>query len=423
MLELPRGKIDGDRCALPTLIQPRAGLRARGLNHLLSHPDDQPRLLGHFEKGHRKELAASGMLPSHQRFHGRDLLLCHAEDRLIAHEKLGALDRSMQLHLHRKTLHRPLIDAAVVQVPAVSAEAFAGARGCVGGSEKASHLATILRENGDADARSDEQLLFRGRQRLIDFVLQELGDSHSVLDVPQVRSDENELIAAEPRESVRRADARGKPAADRPQHFIARVVTERVVDSAETVHINVEQRQLRPQPPRLRQRDRQAIFEQPPVGKRCQAVVIRLMLESDLNAPSLGDVVPRPHKSGQRSLGRMHSVHGRFDPYGFAHCSLQPVRDCACGPALHDRPLQRCGLVKVFFAHQRLQRRADQLIRLPASEDDDLRRNVRQDPAIVCRPIDIRCPFSKEAKKIVRRSMHHEWPYLLIRISAFVGRL
>ena len=33
-----------------------------------------------------------------------------------------------------------------------------------------------------------------------------------------------------------------------------------------------------------------------------------------------------------------------------------------------------------------------------AWKDDDLRRNVREDSPIVCRPIDIGCPFSEEAE-------------------------
>src|SRR2546428_13346370 len=94
----------------------------------------------------------------------------------------------------------------------------------------------------------------------------------------QVRSDENELVAAKPRESVRRADARCQPAADRAQDFVAGVVTECVVDSAEAIHINIEKCQLRLQAARLCQRDRQAIFEQPAVRENSPAVEILTVL-------------------------------------------------------------------------------------------------------------------------------------------------
>ena len=155
------------------------------------------------------------MLPPHQRFDRRHLLLGDGEERLITHDELGALHRSVQLHLHRQALHRALIDGAVVQVPAISALVFAGPRGCIGRSEKASHLAAVLRENSDADARGDKQLLSCSGQRVLDLLLKELRDSDRVFDVAQVRSDEYELVAAEPRQSVRRPDARGEPPGDR----------------------------------------------------------------------------------------------------------------------------------------------------------------------------------------------------------------
>jgi len=72
------------------------------------------------------------VLPAHQRFDGGHLLFRDVQQRLISHDELGTLYGPMQLHLHAKALHRALIDAAVVQMPAVSADPLARARGCIG---------------------------------------------------------------------------------------------------------------------------------------------------------------------------------------------------------------------------------------------------------------------------------------------------
>src|SRR5207249_3359381 len=119
----------------------------------------QSRLLGHFEKMRREQLAASRMLPPDERFHSGQLFVRNVEQRLISNDELGALDGSMQLHLHSEAMDRTLVDAAVVEIPAISAKAFACARGSVGGSEKASDFAAVLGKNGDADAGGHKQLL------------------------------------------------------------------------------------------------------------------------------------------------------------------------------------------------------------------------------------------------------------------------
>ena len=55
-------------------------------------------------------------------------------------------------------------------------------------------------------------------------------------------------------------------------------------------------------------------------------------------------------------------------------------------------------LLEVIFAHQRLERRAYELWWIAPKQDDDLRRNVGQDAAVVDRPVDIRCAFREKAK-------------------------
>ena len=93
---------------------------------------------------------------SHERFDGRDLLSCDVEQRLVTHDELVSFDRAIEVHFHGKTLHRALVDAAAVQVPAVSADSFAGARRRVGGSKKVPDFIAILWKDRDADARSDK---------------------------------------------------------------------------------------------------------------------------------------------------------------------------------------------------------------------------------------------------------------------------
>ena len=52
-----------------------------------------------------------------------------------------------------------------------------------------------------------------------------------------------EFVAAQAREQAARAGSRAQPLGDALQHAIAEVVTERVVDRLEVVHVHEQQRQ------------------------------------------------------------------------------------------------------------------------------------------------------------------------------------
>src|SRR2546430_3770462 len=160
------------------------------------------------------------MLPSHERLDRGHLFMSDGEQRLVSKNELGALDGAMQLHLHREALHRALIDRAVMQIPAVSAEPLAGARRGISGSEKASDFTTVLRKNRDADARGDKQFLPRGHQRLVDPLLKKVSDADSIFDMPQVRHDEHELVATEAGKGIGGPNAGGEAAGQGAQNLL-----------------------------------------------------------------------------------------------------------------------------------------------------------------------------------------------------------
>ena len=71
-----------------------------------------------------------------------------------------------------------------------------------------------------------------------------LGDVDGAARAVDVGADDDELVAAQARDRVRRADRGGQPGREGQQHLVAGGVTERVVDHLEAVEVEHEHRDV-----------------------------------------------------------------------------------------------------------------------------------------------------------------------------------
>ncbi len=102
----------------------------------------------------------------------------------------------------------------------------------------------------DAEARGDDDLGVRERERLTERPDRALGDLFDLALVGEVLAHDDELVAAEPRDRVVATDRGGEPSAHRDEQLVAGVVAEAVVDDLEAVEVEEEHRHHAPPSPR-----------------------------------------------------------------------------------------------------------------------------------------------------------------------------
>ena len=99
-----------------------------------------------------------------------------------------------------------------------------------------------------------------------------------------VLADDEELVAAEPRDGVGRAHGGGEPARERDEHRVAGRVAVEVVDALEVVDVDVEHGGVRARALGVRERVLEPVAAERAVGQPRQRVVQRLVAHALLGA-------------------------------------------------------------------------------------------------------------------------------------------
>ena len=276
---------------------------------------DQPGLLRERDEVQRRHHPALRVEPADQRLDARDLAALELDHRLIEEPELVVLQRALQRGLQLQPLQRGVVHRGLEQLIPVLALLLREVHRDVGVPQE---LLGALRHgiglgDRDPDARADEDLGLVQEERLVEHREDPLGDvggRHAFLAA--VLQQDRELVAAEPRGGVRRAQVAEEPLADVAQDLVAGGVAERVVDRLEVVEVHEEHRD-RPTVAQLAvERVLHTVGEQGAVRQPGQRVVQRLVLELLLELLPLGDVSrvqdDPPH------VGVVHQVRAeRFD--------------------------------------------------------------------------------------------------------------
>ena len=133
---------------------------------------------------------------------------------------------------------------------------------------------------------------------------------HHLALAGEVLEQQGELVAAEPRDRVHRAQHRPQPLGQPGEQPVAGGVAERVVDLLEVVDVEEQHRDGRVRAPRAVERDAEAVEEQRAVGQAGQRVVQRLWASCDLGALALDRVADRAAQQGRGELGLDQVVLG-----------------------------------------------------------------------------------------------------------------
>ena len=168
-----------------------------------------------------------------------------------------------------KTAWRPL-PSALARYIATSASRITSVGRGVGVGER------------DADRGRHDQLAAVEVERVLQRLLDALGDHGRLARVADVVEQDRELVAAEPGDGVAGPQGRLQPARDGDQQPVADVVAERVVDELEAVEVQEQHRRAGGRAAALRAPDRlrQAVQEQHAVGQPGQRVVQGVVLQA-----------------------------------------------------------------------------------------------------------------------------------------------
>src|SRR5439155_2450362 len=143
---------------------------------------------------------------------------------------------------------------------------------------------------GNADARPDIDVSAIDHKGLLQRMKNLLSCLGSAMEVGPAGRQYRELVSAKPRYRVRLPQCRCQAQRDLLQEQIANVVTERIVDFLESVHIHDEQHQLLSFPMCDRDALTQPVIEQGSVWQTGQRIVKGLIFERILLSPLLGYV-------------------------------------------------------------------------------------------------------------------------------------
>ena len=153
----------------------------------------------------------------------------------------------------------------------------------------------VVREHRDADRRRDRDRAPLGVDRHFDRG-QQLG--RHLLDLAPRRhagQQHHELVAAEARDQVGRAQAVGEPRGHGGEQRVADEVAERVVDALEVVEVDEQQRQPRALAARQLHEPLELVVEARAVGQAGERVVVREVVDALLGRVAVADVAHDGH--------------------------------------------------------------------------------------------------------------------------------
>ena len=251
----------------------------------------------------------------------------------------------------------------------------------VGVAQQRWHVFAIVGEYADADARRDVQQTFvdqlRRRNRFEHF----LRDARRTFDVGQRRNDDDELVAAEPRDRLCLAqqvhEALGNPC----QQLVSGIVTESVVDQFEAVEIEKEHCRVLAVASGFGDCLADAVLEQGAVRQSGQGIVVSKEMDMLFGALALADVIEAAGIVRHRAVGAPH--RGDRQPRRIHFAVLAAIPHLAMPQAMlgDARPHLAPSAVVLAPGGKQSGGLADDLV--PRVAGDEGQRRVRRNDALV----------------------------------------
>ena len=258
-------------------LLPERGLPAGLLEDEEPDVDDQAGLLGDRDELERCDQAALRVPPAHERL-GRDRALRDEVDhRLVPDLELAAIEGPAQLGLGAQARGGPGAHRLVEQLVAAASALLGPVHRRVGVAQQGP--GRVVRRGGERDSGTDreEVLAAVDHQRAVDLGREALSDLRGLVGRVDAGADDDELVAADARDGVRRAHRGGQPGGEGEQDGVAGGMAEGVVDQLEAVEVQRQDRHVDALPLPAGERVREPVERQRPVRQRGQWIVQRRM--------------------------------------------------------------------------------------------------------------------------------------------------
>ena len=271
-------------------LRPMGRLHAGGAQHPFAERQDQAGFLGQRDEVGRRDHAALGMIPAHQRLEAGDLAGLQVEDRLVVDLELAVGDGLAQVELERAARLQPLVHLALEEAVRAAAVALGEVERHVGVLQQQVGVGAVVRRDGDADAGADHDMPAVDVVGPADQLDDARGELAALLGPADVGLHHREFVAADARHEVggrHRLDQTGR---HELEQLVADRMAERVVDGLEMIEIEAMHGKAAARLDAV-EGVLQMLAEQHAVRQIGQHVVPRQMRDLGLGAAALGDVL------------------------------------------------------------------------------------------------------------------------------------
>ena len=248
------------------------------------------------------------MAPAHQRLDAGHGAALQRDARLVVQEELLALDAAAQARFHRQALERAALGDAAVELVVVLARLLGAVHRGIRVLHERLLVLAVLRIEADADARGEEELALADHHRL-----HERGEHLARRDFrlrafAHLGEHDHELVAAQARHHVARAQRVAQPPRRLIQHGVARLVAERVVDHLEAVEVDEHHGERALVAPRALASGVQELAERRAVRQPGERVVAREVADAPLVELARRDVAPDAAVADELARGVEHRL-------------------------------------------------------------------------------------------------------------------
>ena len=276
------------------------------------------------------------MLPAQQCLGANDVAGAQVDLGLVVQHQLVALDGAAQLGFQQQPLHRDGVDLLAVELDAIAPAGLDVLHRHAGVAQQRGVVRAVVREDRDADAGRQVDVLAidmegarQGVQHLARHPAGRLGRR-------DVGHQQRELVAPEPRQegrvpqalaeqAVAGAGGLAQPLGHGHQQQVARAVAQGVVDLAEAVEVEVQQRERAVAVTGAHQSRLELLDEDTPVGQAGERVVVGQAVLVDLE----GQAVAHPDL-------QLAGVHGLGQELGRAQLQRAQLAGRVAGRRQHD---------------------------------------------------------------------------------------
>ncbi len=272
-----------------------------------------PGLLGHRNEFGRRDHAAFGIRPAHQRLEAGDAPARKTDQRLIIRPQHVVLDRVAQVEFGLAPALGARVHSGLEETERTARIVLGSRQRHVGALQKFFGFVAVARRRRNADAGADDDGMAVEQIGIGDRLQQPLGEDHGILGARQPAVDDREFVGVETGQRIFLAQRRAQALGDPAQQLVADAVAQRVVNRLEIVQSEHQHRDLFGAAPRVQQDLVHVLAQQVAVRQAGQAIVLGHEGKSRLGALALGDVHQRQQHRGLVVIDQMARIDRQID--------------------------------------------------------------------------------------------------------------